>query len=412
MRDCIDLISLSLHMKFFPLYAYRSFRLRKHGRRYLCVLLLFLTLCMFYMCYFKPKSLSITDNADIASLRRQGWKTVFHATTYFVSGNWQEIFDFRSCSQYQCVLTSNFVLADAVIFHMTDIFLQWWTHVPKKQQGQLWVLYGQESLTNTLWYPSPFLDGYFNWTMTHKQESDVLLSYNKGCVWTKSKTKNRKGRYLQGRTKEAYIVTSNCYTSSERMEFIREMQEYMEVDVFGSCGTPCSSHADACDFAKLASKYKFYLSFENSLCKDYITEKFFRNALNYDIVPVVRGGTSRAQYEAYVPEPNAVIYADDYSGPKALAQYLKNVSHNEDLYGRHLSWRDRFTRYCPPYEKQRVGCQLCRALHNSTLMRKSRVLNRVSDFWNRYSDCRDRVVHPNRSAWTKLVDFFVYLIHF
>ncbi len=34
--------------------------------------------------------------------------------------------------------------------------------------------------------------------------------------------------------------------------------------------------------------YKFYLSFENSLCRDYVTEKFFTRAGN--ILPVVRGG--------------------------------------------------------------------------------------------------------------------------
>jgi alpha-1,3-fucosyltransferase len=39
--------------------------------------------------------------------------------------------------------------------------------------------------------------------------------------------------------------------------------------------------------------YKFYLSFENSLCSDYVTEKFWK-ILNFNIVPIVLGG---ANYE-------------------------------------------------------------------------------------------------------------------
>jgi alpha-1,3-fucosyltransferase len=37
-------------------------------------------------------------------------------------------------------------------------------------------------------------------------------------------------------------------------------------------------------------EYYFYLSFENSICTDYVTEKFF-NAMDRKIVPVVIGGT-------------------------------------------------------------------------------------------------------------------------
>ena len=36
--------------------------------------------------------------------------------------------------------------------------------------------------------------------------------------------------------------------------------------------------------------YFFYLSFENSICKDYVTEKFF-NAMDQNILPITLGGT-------------------------------------------------------------------------------------------------------------------------
>ncbi len=40
---------------------------------------------------------------------------------------------------------------------------------------------------------------------------------------------------------------------------------------------------------KLLQDYKFYLAFENTYCRDYISEKFW-NALKQDIVPIVMGG--------------------------------------------------------------------------------------------------------------------------
>lgn len=44
----------------------------------------------------------------------------------------------------------------------------------------------------------------------------------------------------------------------------------------------------------LGREYKFYLSFENSLCRDYVTEKFYLPLL-YSMVPIAYGG---ADYEA------------------------------------------------------------------------------------------------------------------
>jgi alpha-1,3-fucosyltransferase len=45
------------------------------------------------------------------------------------------------------------------------------------------------------------------------------------------------------------------------------------------------------------ANYKFYLSFENSLCRDYVTEKFWK-VLMYDVVPIVYGA---ANYSLLAP---------------------------------------------------------------------------------------------------------------
>lgn len=53
------------------------------------------------------------------------------------------------------------------------------------------------------------------------------------------------------------------------------MQYYIDVDIYGKCGNLTCSHENDC-FDDLAEDYKFYLAFENALCPDYVTEKFFR----------------------------------------------------------------------------------------------------------------------------------------
>jgi hypothetical protein len=52
---------------------------------------------------------------------------------------------------------------------------------------------------------------------------------------------------------------------------------YIPVDIYGKCSNLSCARDGRC-WQMLGQKYKFYLAFENSNCKDYITEKLFWNA--------------------------------------------------------------------------------------------------------------------------------------
>lgn len=87
--------------------------------------------------------------------------------------------------------------------------------------------------------------------------------------------------------KVAWFV-SNCSARNNRLQFAHELSKYIQVDIYGACGTlKCSrTTADKC-FDILDRDYKFYLAFENSNCRDYITEKFFVNGLSRTTLPIV-----------------------------------------------------------------------------------------------------------------------------
>ncbi len=76
--------------------------------------------------------------------------------------------------------------------------------------------------------------------------------------------------------------SSNCYAKL-REKYAAELSKYaIHVDHFGRCGKPdpCAEgknkgkhkqiRGEEC-IARVATKYKFYLSFENSVCQDYMT---------------------------------------------------------------------------------------------------------------------------------------------
>ena len=87
-------------------------------------------------------------------------------------------------------------------------------------------------------------------------------------------------------------------------------------------------------------KYKFYLAFENGLCQDYVTEKFFHifNS-RYNVIPVVYNGADMAS----LAPPHSYINVRDYGTVQELADYLQLVNSNDTLFASYFWWRDFYT---------------------------------------------------------------------
>jgi alpha-1,3-fucosyltransferase len=121
----------------------------------------------------------------------------------------------------------------------------------------------------------------------------------------------------------------HCETQSKREELVHKLREFIPIDQFGTCGDlTCEQNEFDC-LKEVERKYKFYLSFENSLCEEYVTEKFF-NALKYSIVPIVYGERGGGDYYKAIAPPKSYIDVRSFSTVKELTEYLLSFSRNEE----------------------------------------------------------------------------------
>nr|XP_004225940.1 galactoside 3(4)-L-fucosyltransferase-like [Ciona intestinalis] len=120
------------------------------------------------------------------------------------------------------------------------------------------------------------------------------------------------------------------------MDYVTKMVEAgFPVDRFGHC------FKNKEEFSSLSEKqlqsYKFYLSFENAEhCKDYATEKFWRNGIQYGRVPVV-WGPSKKDIE-YLAPPGSFIHTEDFESPAKLVEYLLYLDKNDTAYREYFNW--------------------------------------------------------------------------
>lgn len=165
----------------------------------------------------------------------------------------------------------------------------------------------------------------------------------------------------------------------------------MEVDVIGKCAdnfklrTLCPKNG--ADFSKcndrLMKEYKFYFAFENSLCEDYVTEKFFNN-LKLPIIPVVYGG---ANYSRFAP-PHSYIDVNDFDTTKELADYLKFLAEHPEEYIKYFWWKKHYT--IMEHTLFNGFCELCKKLHDPEALAKPHIYGDLQKWWT-----RDNVCHSN-----------------
>ena len=284
------------------------------------------------------------------------------------------------CRVTNCLITVNNSLMphnkfDAFVIHSPTQHNPW--ILKDRRPDQMFVMFTTEPPIQT---PNPDkFEIFFNRTMTYRTGSTFQLKYGEIVPLETAPSTDKEAALMRqsvihsglnpakGKTKLAIWLVSNCNARSNRQGYVKILKKHVDVDIFskgGKCGGQdvCPRHlnSDVC-YDMIENTYKFYLSFENSICKEYVTEKFFE-MMGRNIVPVVLGG---ADYTAIAP-PHSYINALDYT-PKQLAEYLMELDRNDTLYAEYFWWKPHY-RIRNLYDTNRQAfCDLCEALHTSPI---------------------------------------------
>jgi len=316
---------------------------------------------------------------------------------------------FKGCNFDNCYITKNndyFGMNqtdkfDAIIFRLPYEHSMYWKYkqirkmIGKRRPNQLYIFRQNEAPRRDYrCINKHFSLNFFNWTWTYRTDSDIVESY--GPISKKIgdpkppstrriqlQHSNKENRILDmsKKTKLAFWLNSHCKTDSKREDYVKSLQKYIHIDIYGKCGplkydsfNYSAKYQDMFQgFEKLAPNYKFYLSFENSNCHDYITEKFYKT-MGRHVVPVVMGG---ADYRKFAPDMS-FIDAHKYS-PKNLADLLLQLNKNDDKYLEYFKWTEKSVFY-----ERLPFCELCHKLNFP--IEFSKTYKNITHWWLHYDN--------------------------
>ena len=335
-------------------------------------------------------------------------KKILIWNTYWESrALWNKIFAqiiHGNCPIKNCILTMNKLelnSSDAILFHLVDLHNNY--EVPKyRNSNQIWIAmtYEPPFILNHTGLQLMALNGIFNRTMSYRKDSDIVVRHGKYhpildgdpkytfpnyiSNWVNSRDDSKVRNYAQGKRRLVswFASSRSCKSHSGREFYVKQLQEYIDVDIYGSCGpfkcgvqktlrNPYKVEHDDCYFL-VSVGYKFVLAFENSICEDYVTEKLYNN-LKLNVIPVVFGGSN---YSYYAP-PHSVIDASKLT-PKELAEYLVLLDKNDTLYNEYFNWKKDY--YIESNDGVPLACDLCRKLNDPLWSRETKVYNEF-DTW-------------------------------
>ena len=286
-------------------------------------------------------------------------------------------------------------------FYAKEGFVEPFPSIAKRNTSQFWVFQMKESASKATFITEE-IDGAFNFTSSYRQDADItryfgdienqIENYNPAEIYERvMKSKQPYGiplkRYDQ--VFNSVWMVSNCNHSKGaigRLEYGKSLiaaglKLYAEGECFNHTtirvkGENIKTYKNTLPAVFPKVKMKFYLAFEKEYhCNDFITDKFWHNALRENLVPIVYG--PHVDDVRKIAPPNSLIHAEWFESPTALVEYIDYLDSNDTAYFQYHEWRTLYPDdHNPrPYRLQNMGvndralCELCRTVRNKRRLR-------------------------------------------
>ena len=325
-------------------------------------------------------------------------KVVYGATKLWHNVKWTDIFSFKNCEYQNCICKESpeFVgieHADLVIFGRNE-YTHDFPNVPWQiRQKQYWFMMTDESG----WFPTHTwkerFNNRFNGTMMYRRDATIYNPYGR-TENLPMIINNTRRNFASGKSKGAFAYVSNCYNGNyNRLGVMEELAKYIPVDIFSSackgshvkpppCGRGVAGSNVGCENEK-HREYRFFLSFENTLCLDYITEKFWDRLKSTSFfLPIALGGLSMDDYTKVSP-PNSFLHVYNFTSIQKLGEHLRYLMNNDDSYNQYHEWR---YKYSINTDRNIPACQVCELLNQQPDLP---VVPKLADWRNNQTLCRN-----------------------
>ena len=198
--------------------------------------------------------------------------------------------------------------------------------------------------------------------LDHHPKSEITMTEACSIPWKEGtyEPPNPSGR------KGVALLMSNCGVQW-RNDYIKELVKYIHIDSYGFCFHNVPDHPSRDNFGEtfpvITKKYRMVITFENTINSDYISEKIGQ-CYRAGVIPVYWGPSEIYQW---VPGNHSFINPQRFKGPKELAEYLRKVDEDDDLFRYHTTnfsyTASAFKMHEENCINKAVYCQVCEIAH-------------------------------------------------